>query len=276
VISVVIPSLGGNLDKTINCLNNGTIVPDEIIVCLPNKNHVVDNASNFNNVEIIYSEKYGQVFQRICGFYKSRYEYVMQLDDDIYVEKDCLENLVKYISRDERRLAVSPYWYNSANNSALHQKKKQGLLMAFYYQIINGEAGYLPGKISLAGTNFGVDFGEVEGNLIEVDWQPGGCVLHNRNNLILQDFYPYRGKAYSEDLMHSLLLRRSGVTLVVIRDAICMTGINLRLFKAKDILADIKSRSHFVKMANLSSIRMSIYYIIYIIKSLVHSPVNEK
>ena len=37
-ISVIIPTLGGeNLDKTISYLNNSIIIPDEIIICIPEK-----------------------------------------------------------------------------------------------------------------------------------------------------------------------------------------------------------------------------------------------
>ena len=49
MISVVIPSLGGDLSETLNSLNSGTVKPDEIIVCLPNKDHSV----KFGNREII-------------------------------------------------------------------------------------------------------------------------------------------------------------------------------------------------------------------------------
>ena len=39
-ISVVIPSLGGDLSKT---LNSGTITPSEIIICLPNNGYFVND-----------------------------------------------------------------------------------------------------------------------------------------------------------------------------------------------------------------------------------------
>ena len=50
MISVVIPSLGGDLSETLNCLNSGTVKPDEIIICLPNKNHSIKNFSIYNDI----------------------------------------------------------------------------------------------------------------------------------------------------------------------------------------------------------------------------------
>ncbi|SVE45805.1 uncharacterized protein METZ01_LOCUS498659, partial [marine metagenome] len=156
MISVVIPSLGGDLSETLNSLNSGTVKPDEIIICLPNKDHSVKDLSIYKNTVVVYSEKYGQVYQRIFGFRKSKYEYILQLDDDVYVDKYCLEVLESIIS-STKDVSISPLWYDATDESPLAKKKKVGVLMSFYYWMINGSIGYAPGKISLAGTNFGVN-----------------------------------------------------------------------------------------------------------------------
>ena len=56
MISIVIPSLGGDLSKTLNSLNSGTVKPDEIIICLPNKDHSVKDLSIYKNIVVVYSE----------------------------------------------------------------------------------------------------------------------------------------------------------------------------------------------------------------------------
>ena len=124
-------------------------------------------------------------------------------------------------------------------------------------------------KISLAGTNFGINPSEVESDFLNLDWQPGGCVLHKKENLILKDFYPYRAKAYSEDLIHSFLLRQSGTSLFVVMKASCMTDLNQRLSIRKEIISDFKAKLYFVRMADLSISRMLIYYMIYVMKSVI-------
>ena len=55
----------------------------------------------------------------------------------------------------------------------------------------------------------------------DIDWLPGGCILHRRENLIVKNYYPFSGKAYAEDLFHSLLLKEKGVILVRSGKAIC-------------------------------------------------------
>jgi len=268
MLSVVIPSLGGNLCATLESLNSGTIVPDEIIICLPNRRHSVSNLNKYTNTLVIYSNRYGQVFQRICGFKRSHGDQVLQLDDDVIVFPDCLELLINTINSTKKSISVSPCWYDSADRMPLHKRKQSGFLMSLYYWLVNGNRGYRSGEVSLAGTNFGINPHEIIEKNVNVDWQPGGCVLHDKNNLILEDYYPYKGKAYSEDLIHSYLLKQSGTILVANTDAICMTHINPRLQLRKELVPEYRARKYFVKLAHLSITRMFIYYVIYVIRSI--------
>ncbi len=266
MISVVIPSLGGDLSSTFASINSGTVIPDEIIVCLPNKHHSVSGWCDYENISIVYSGIYGQVNQRIYGFKVAKGDYILQLDDDIIVSLDCLKTLIYSMSRVDSS-AVSPCWYNSTDNNPLHQPRNNSTIMTLYYWIINGRDGYNPGKISLAGTNFGVNPSEIGPSEICVDWQPGGCILHKKKNLILKDYYPFVGKSYCEDIVHSFFLRKAGVRLIVNTKAKCMTHMNARLNLRREIIPMIKQRIYFVKLANLSIFRMSVYYAVYIIKS---------
>jgi len=268
MLSIVIPSLGGNLCATLESLNSGTIVPDEIIICLPNRRHSVSNLNKYTNTLVIYSNRYGQVFQRICGFKRSHGDQVLQLDDDVIVFPDCLELLINTINSTKKSISVSPCWYDSADRMPLHKRKQSGFLMSLYYWLVNGNRGYRSGEVSLAGTNFGINPHEIIEKNVNVDWQPGGCVLHDKNNLILEDYYPYKGKAYSEDLIHSYLLKQSGTILVANTDAICMTHINPRLQLRKELVPEYRARKYFVKLAHLSITRMFIYYVIYVIRSI--------
>ncbi|HIF58428.1 MAG TPA: glycosyltransferase family 2 protein [Rhodospirillales bacterium] len=271
MVSVIIPSLGGDLSKTLNSLNSGTVKPDEIIICLPNDRHSINNLDKYRNITVIYSNKYGQVFQRICGFKAARNDLILQIDDDVIVSINCLKLLVDTMKNSKEKISVSPCWYNSSDKFPLHQKKQKNIVMLFYYWIINGSKGYVSGELSLAGTNFGVNPLDISEDLFCVDWQPGGCVLHDKNNIIFDDYYPYTGKAFYEDLMHSFLLRKSSVGLVVNMRATCMTDITPRVSLGKDIYLDIRARKYFVKLANLSVIRMYIFYVIYILRSILLS-----
>jgi len=269
LLSVVIPSLGGDLTETLDSIFTSRISqPIEVIICLPNISHTIKNISNYHNhnLRIIYSEQYGQVYQRIVGFTESKGEYVLQLDDDILLNKDCLMRLVSTLEILPKNSCISPCLFN-IDGSPMYGQKKSGIL-SVYYRLINGKLGYQPGGITRAGTNFGVNPTETTKELLQVDWQPGGCVLHRKENLILSDYYPNKGKAYCEDLIHSFLLRKSGVSLFVDTKAKCATLLNSRLSFFKDLMADYRARRYFVKLANLSVVRMWLHYIVYVVRFL--------
>ena len=76
-ISVVIPTLGGkSLSSTLRKLNSGTLVPDEILLCIPSSEL---NHSDFwfeKNPRIIPTPIRGQVAQRAHGFREAKYDYI--------------------------------------------------------------------------------------------------------------------------------------------------------------------------------------------------------
>jgi glycosyltransferase involved in cell wall biosynthesis len=267
-LSVVIPSLGGDLDQTLVALNSGTIIPDEIIISLPDSSCIVKNCNVYPNIRIIYTGQYGQVQQRIYGFKHSRFDYILQLDDDIIVDERCLEYLIKAIRTMKEKGAVSPYWYD-IDNKPLACEEKTGWGMIFYYWIINGSTGYASGNITLAGTNFDAHPNYANISLTRVDWQPGGCILHNKEDTILENYYPYNGKAYSEDLIHSFLLKKSSISLFVVNRAKCSTKPSPHLKSTNEMYRDFKARLYFTKMANLSIVRMCLHYIFYIANSKI-------
>ena len=268
MLSVVIPSLGGKvLNNTISSLNSGSIIPDEILISLPSLEHMNHVNISDHNVRLINANCHSQVGQRIYGFKMAQYEYVLQLDDDIILDIKCIEILMDAMKKTKMS-SFSPYYINLQNNSAHHTKKSHNPIMAIYYWIVNGRKGYVPGTIAKAGINFGVNKNDIseECNQIEVEWQPGGCVLHRRRNLIFNNYFPFSGKAYSEDLIHSFLLKNNNLKLVTCLDAYCYIDKDIGLLSIKDIINDLKARKYFVEMASLGKIRMYVFYWFVILK----------
>ena len=90
-VSVVIPSLGEKqLENTLIHLNNGTIIPDEILICIPKSYAPKFDCHKFHNLKFVFTEKMGQVKQRIEGFKLAKNKYILQMDSDLVLEKNCL------------------------------------------------------------------------------------------------------------------------------------------------------------------------------------------
>ena len=91
------------------------------------------------------------------------------------------------------------------------------------------------GKVSKSGTNFGVDlfFLKKKQSMLR---DSGGCLMHHKKNLYLRDYYPFSGKAYYEDLIHSKILIKKNLRLFIIKDAICKTDFPVFPKNLKNLL----------------------------------------
>ena len=221
-VSAVIATLGGpSLRKTIEDLNRGTVVPQEILICVPEDEAQRMESFAFPNVKIIRTPCRGQVAQRAYGFRQAKGDFVLQLDDDVHLRPDCLEELLSIVASGES-IAAGPKLYDSRTGKYHSFLTPSGAKLTLYerfiYRVINGAAGYQPGRIGLSGLNMGVPDTADDW---QVDWLAGGCLLHRKENLVLDAYYPFPGKAYAEDLFQCALLRKKGVLLVQSGKAIC-------------------------------------------------------
>ena len=139
---------------------------------------------------------------------------------------------------------------------------KFNILENIIYLVINGRTGFEQGKISRAGICMGII--NVDENIFELDWLPGGCIMHHKKNLILHNFYPFPGKAYAEDLIHSIILRNNNLNLIRIKNAVCYYDTEqLSLFSFKQLLKEIKHNTialnYIVKKINGSFLRLYLF-----------------
>lgn len=275
-ISVVIATLGGgSLKETIESLNKSSIVPKEILICIPEEYAFKVNQLNYFNIQVLKTKVKGQVSQRAIGFQNARSPFVLQLDDDIKLDFYCLENLLN-LATSKPNLAVGPKLFDNVT------KEYHGFLVPnfndlqwfnkLFYFVANGDRGYQPGKISKSGINFGLP--EFPGTFYDVDWLSGGCLLHRKENLILTNFYPISGKAYAEDLFHSRLLRINEIMLVRSGDAKCYVdfssskGGGLLLF-FRNFGKTIVPMKIFVRSINGKLWRLYLIYVFILIRHVV-------
>jgi hypothetical protein len=267
-ISVVIPTLGGHcLNDTIKKLNSGTFIPDEILLCIPEEdsNKLVTN--NFNNVKILKTSFRGQVAQRAYGFRLAKNELVLQLDDDIHLNYDCLETLVKFISKYPS-CSVGPIFIDRNTNlqhSYLYKEKNQmSIFDKISFYILNGKDGCIAASFSKAGIFMGLPL--TNDNFFDAGWLPGGCILHHKDNLIFNNYYPVSGKAYWEDLFLADLLHEKGILLHRVGKAVCTVDFSANndmnfFFFVKEFISVFKIANLYVKKNKFSGTRISLFII---------------
>lgn len=204
-VSVIIATLGGEwICNTVDSILAGSFVPSEILICIPfDYAHKTTHLAT-NIVKIISTEIKGQVNQRAFGFTKVSYPLVLQLDDDILLEKDTLLQLVKKITVLGKGNVTGPVYYGQHTNLCIHQLQSGLFKNLFDYIICAAPWGIRKmGKVTSLGINYGVDDALCKEELFQTDWLPGGCVLSYKEDLVLDQFFPFTGKAYCEDVFHS-------------------------------------------------------------------------
>jgi glycosyltransferase involved in cell wall biosynthesis len=225
-VSVVIPTLGGNhLSNTINFINTGDTIPYEILICIPKEYlHTIDFKLS-NNVILIPTEKKGQVYQRSIGFSLAKSEFILQLDDDLKLTSKDIIILIEELNKKENISCIGPQFYNQSLKQFCYLSHKgfnkfESYLIEYFIGGAKWGRNRL-GTISKSGHNFGFDINYMINLTEKVEWLAGGCILHRKSNLILDDYFPFSGKAYCEDLMHSILLRKNHVNLYITKRVIC-------------------------------------------------------
>lgn len=269
-LSVVIATLGGDsLQATIDALNRGSMVPAEILVCIPEQEAPRAASVAGPNVRIVITPCRGQVAQRAAGFRTAVGPLVLQMDDDMLVAPDCVERLVETLASYGPEAAVAPALVDVHSGSPVYRKPDLPvLLQMFYYRLVNGSGGYEPGRINRAGDPIGIDpAASPTGQRVhDVEWLPGGCVMHFQPNLVLDNFFPFAGKAFCEDLIHSHHLNRKGVRLLVDANAVCglelvyASSSGMREF-FRNLRADFRARRYFMQLSERRMPRMYLFYL---------------
>ncbi len=264
-VSVVIPTLGGDfLAKTIQVLNNGSVVPDEILVCITEGYEKNVPEIYHSNIQVLVTKAKGQVVQRAEGFKAAKNQFVMQLDDDILVSENLVENLVTVLKSRAEKYVAAPGYFDLKSGNPLHRKPRMGAFYRIYLFLINGNLDYVEGSVTNAGLNFGVDTTLINQDVLEVEWVPGGCLMHKKENLIVDNYFPFKGKAYCEDLIQSYLLQEKGIKLLISRDAKCLTQLDSTYKSFSQLLKqkfdELKKRKYFVRLSGGSLARMYVFF----------------
>jgi glycosyltransferase involved in cell wall biosynthesis len=267
-LSVVIPTLGGvQLKKTIKALQNNSVKPSEILICIPKSSHLEIDIDTFDNIEMVITSKKGQVFQRMSGFMAAKGELVMQIDDDVVLERNTIKELIHNLIILGGNTAVAPATLKDGSNLSVFSINRNSFSRRISDWIMNGSKGFNEGVISKVGIGFGFDFDKKNRLNIESEWLLGGCILHYAKNLIFEDYYPFPGKAYSEDLIHSILLRSKNIKLYVCNNAIAYIDGEAYSDELLELYYQFLSTKYVVKLQKQGYLRVHLFYLLKLINS---------
>ena len=271
-ISIVIPTLGGDcLRDTIKTINSGTLIPKEILVCIPSSHgSSVDFLKSIANVQIVLTLEKGQVFQRSEGFKLATSEIVIQLDDDIQLEANAIRLLIEELLLLGPGNVVGPLLVDRGSLNPMHKIKEglAGFIDNLFFTLVCGAkwGKERMGTITAAGIGFGVAPLSFDPKVIQCDWLPGGCVVSYRKELIFHNFYPFSGKAFYEDFIHSHLRSKNNKKHWVIGAAIGATDRAFRIQDKESFHKNRMARRYYVNLRGFSRSRLFLYETVELLK----------
>lgn len=262
-LTVVIPTLGKkNLDSLLKKLTKSNFVK-EILISIPYSNNKKIHSLNNKKIKIVRTKFKHQVKQRIACYKKIRTKYTLLLDDDVSFNNYFVFKLLKAKVKKGDNAIIGPIYYNDKNLNKIHSLDSnfKNIIKRFFQTIFLG----IPftkkrmGKLSKAGTCYGVDPDYMESDYIEVDWIPGGCMILSTKNLVNKNYFYIKGKAYCEDLIQSYLWKKKKLSLYIYNKAKIYTDSPNKLQNKEDLKNYLDGHKLFCKYSNLSNFRVSLW-----------------
>lgn len=268
-LSVVIATLGGEvLRSTLDMLNSGGQQPAEILVCIPEREAASQNGFGHGNVRLVVIPCRGQVKQRAYGLALAQQPFVMQMDDDILIRPNSVQALLDALRHLGAGNVVSPLYRHKASNEYIthYSKGLKGWLSDLHASLLCAApwGARRMGRLTPAGIGFWVDRELIGDEPFETEWLPGGCAICRKEDLILDDYYPFPGKAFSEDLIHSVFWRRKGARLWAVPTVDCHTDIEPMPFVWRQMKSDLRAHAYVARMTGGACWRPYVWFVFYL------------
>ena len=266
-ISIVIASLGKeNLKQTLNSIINQPFDVYEIIVVLP-----PFVTFNFFSKKIIFlnSPKKGQVAQRSYGLKHSSAEYVIQMDDDVVIQNNTIYDLYKVSLNYSKNVVFAPLLCSLKDNNQIIPKFS--LVSYWFHFILGAPANKKLRSGFLSKNGFGYALNDMSDCNVptKVGWLPGAFVYCHRDFLIADDYFPFNGRAYSEDLLHSFLWQQKGCIFLVDPRIRVSMEYNPITFNVKSIYSEFIVKKYLSKIMGGHSLAVYLWCIFKLLKFIV-------
>tara|TARA_B100000963_G_scaffold227335_1_gene198286 strand:- start:19909 stop:20748 length:840 start_codon:yes stop_codon:yes gene_type:complete len=262
-LTVVIPTLGKkNLDQLLKKLIKNNFVK-EILISIPYSYNKSTNSFNNKKIKIIRTKFKHQVKQRIICYKKIKTKYTLLLDDDVSFNNNFILKLFKAKIQKGDNTVIGPTYYDYKNFKKIHSFdfNLKNIIKRFFQTIFFG----IPftkkrmGKISKAGTCYGVDPDYMDSDYMEVDWIPGGCMILSTKNLVNKNYFYIKGKAYCEDLIQSYLWKKKKLSLYIYNKTKIYTDSPNKLENKEDLKNYMDGHKLFCKYSKLTNIRVTLW-----------------
>lgn len=213
--SVAIRTLGTAGEKyfrTLKSISDQTVQPTAIYVYIP---YGYELPKHTIGVEKYIRCEKGMVAQRSLSFSEIEDEWILFLDDDIFLPNDYIQRAVDFLSRHDKADLITSSFYHEYDKSLLHKIK---LLFLFVFPTKSKKWAY---RINHAGRFF---YNISPESFMLTQTGPGACMLCRKSVYSQSRFYEERwmdqlGYALGDDQLFHYKMYLRGATEYIWRDS---------------------------------------------------------
>lgn len=222
-VTVVIPSIlaSDSILGVVSSLTTQTTPPSTIAIVytlvVPPTPSVLESLRHNPSVDLYPVPFSGQVRQRCYGSTTVFTDYTLFLDDDVILPPDAIHTFLSLHPSPAFPVAIGPLFFNASNGRFVTQQRSR------FYSVYRIFTDSIIGGVPLFSSKHGTispalqAFGHPPSShpfIKPCQFLAGGCIFMPSRYTLKSNFYPFKGKAYSEDVLHSLILRNAGITLL--------------------------------------------------------------
>ena len=212
----------------LDSIQNNIKSPKEVIICGTHKSDISLLSKDFlknNNISFIVSKFANQIYQRNLALSKVKTSYILQLDDDLILDSNAIENYCRHFNKaNTNKKIVSGYTvlpngeHMCSRVKALYENSR---LIRMFYSFMNGFEEVKNMTILKSGRICPLVLEHQKDD--QPEWL-SSCLMFHKDAIDNQSMHlgdgVFEGKAYYEDVLFTLLLRKKGFTLILDKDII--------------------------------------------------------
>jgi len=282
-LTVVCASHGG-LEKIpclIKSIGDGSVRPVEVIICGTSDSDL-DGLSKKDiercNVKFVKSDVANQVVQRRKALLNVKTEYVLQLDDDLVLERDTIKHYLSYFLEGKSKNKVVCGYTIFPDGCHMSSRTKEqylsNIMVRWFVYLINGL--HVPKNMTL------LKSGRIFPYVLEVEINPkptwlSSCLMYHKK--VAKEFIlfsddnklSYDKKAYYEDVIFTHHLHLKGYKLLLAKEAVLIHPFTKEL-GIRDFFRTIPFQRELVHRSNgsmfLFAVDITVSTLYYLIRSL--------
>lgn len=283
-LSIIIASKNGTkkIPLLIKSIKNNIILPSEIIICSDNKKDIslIENVDIKKlNIQHIFCSINNQLTQRLLAIKNSKCEFILQLDDDLILDKNFIEKLWSNFkkSKEPKKIAVGGYVKLPNNNHQSERwkiKYNNKLIFKLFLYFLNNFKKIDNMTILRSGRIVPI-LNNTDKLINDCQWL-NSTIMYHKSNSIYHREISFNNKAYYEDVFFSHRMYINGIKLLLDSEAIVYHPFskvtNFKIYK-ETIIYQYKFVRDFKYSLFLFLIDAFIFFLYYFLRKIL---LNEK